>query len=132
MSNLQNFSNDQHRFQIIKIFTDLYRVYRYIIVKLTESICEIVLSKSLIRNHIMYPVIVVVLVRFFYPILSTNNRGGRSCLIILEIVSSHNLHPEQLLASFSFSPIFLLCSTTAFLPGILRSTYFPCHFYFKI
>ena len=48
----------------------------------------------------------------FYPGLSLNNGGGRIYLIILEIVLTPNLHLEWLLASLTFSPTFLLYSTT--------------------
>ena len=50
---------------------------------------------------------------FLLQVLSPNNGGGRTYLILLEIALIPYLHHERLLASLSFSPTFLLYSTTA-------------------
>ena len=65
------------------------------------------------------------------PVLSLNDGGGQIYLILLEIVLTPNLRLEQLLASLSFSPTFLLCTVTAFCQ-FLWSTHFLCPFDYKI
>ena len=56
--------------------------------------------------------VVVVVVQFFYPVLSPNNGGGRIYLIPT-IVLTPNLHLERLLALLLLSQAFLLCYKTA-------------------
>ena len=57
--------------------------------------------------------LLVIVVHFLYPVLSQNNRGGWSYLILLLTVLTPNLLLERLLASHAFSPTFLLCSIIA-------------------
>ena len=67
----------------------------------------------------------------FYPVLSLNDGGDRTYLIILEIVLTPNLHLERLLASLSFSPTILLCSKTALSQVFLTITIFLVPFTLK-
>ena len=67
----------------------------------------------------------------FYPVLSPNDGGDRTYLIILDIVLTPNLHLERLLASLSFSPTILLCSKTALSQVFLTITLFLVPFTLK-
>ena len=56
--------------------------------------------------RIMHKLKGVVVVQFFYFRFCLNNGGGQIYLIILEIVLTHNLHLERLLASYCSAQLF--------------------------
>ena len=103
---------------------------------MTDSLGIIVLSgliaiQFVIGQYLLHLKLIVTTSCSGSQVLSPNNGGGQIYLILLEIVLTHSLHLEQLLASLSFSKTFLLCSTTAFSQDFYNAQLIVC-FYIRV